>query len=130
MYKIKNCEASDLTEEEIKKCKSLSYRGKGHMAKLLWRSKFYSDGSYDCYLIKDNKEKLLSWALVAEGEVHFYTRKTERGKGLATVLANKINSKYKDTNLKSDPHDKIAKKFLSKYNYEEIYTEEDKKNNE
>jgi hypothetical protein len=124
LYKIINCEASKLSKEDIKKCKSLSYRNDGHMSELLWKSKFYSDDSYDCYLIKNENEKLLSWAIVAEGEVHFYTRKSERNKGLASKLAKKINKKYSESKLKGDKHDKISRQFLDKYKYKEIYTDE------
>jgi hypothetical protein len=123
MYTIKNCEARSLTDTELKKCKSLSFRSEGHMTKLLLESKYYPEFSYDCYLIMDKNETLLSWALVAKEEAHFYTRKTYRGRGLASMLAKEINKKYKQEALKSDIHDEVSEKFLSKYKYKRIYKE-------
>jgi hypothetical protein len=123
MYKIKNCEASELTKEEIKKCRSLSLRKEGHMNKLLWESKYYPKKSYDCFLMFQHN-KLLAWAIVANEEVHYYTRKSERRKGLAKTLALKIHKKYNENNLKAGFHNELSKKFLQNYKYKELYTQE------
>jgi len=127
--KIRKVAPQNLTEDEVKKCKSLSLRSKGEMSKSL--TQLIKDDSHKgmCYLIKNNK-KLIAWALVyfhKENDktyAHFYVRKSERRNGFGKKLAKKVKKDYK--NPVGAKGDSVSESFFKNVNYETIDVSEEK----
>jgi GNAT superfamily N-acetyltransferase len=130
--KIIKIKPEDLTEQQFKNCKSLSYRSKGNMSHDLGKARRYDWVESMCYLIEDNN-KLLAWSFVhydkesKKNYVNFYTRKTERGKGLGKKLAEKMRADYGD-NLIGGKFDNQSKIFFQKINYKTINLMENNEN--
>lgn len=120
MYKVKKVKPEKMNSSLYKKCVSLSYRKNGLMSLYLSNARFKKTlENCDCYIIQQ-KEKLLAWAIVYRNEVHYYTRKTYRRKGLAKKLASRIHKDYNPSNLISGTYDKKSEKFYNNYKYKRI----------
>lgn len=115
----------DLTGTELRQCRSLSLRQDGYMCEDLttWREFERQPNRYKrkshVWLIKDNNDRLIAWALAtprykARGyDAQFYTRKSERGKGLASLLMEKVLEL--DPRPHVIPHDKTSGCFFKKH---------------
>lgn len=117
----------DLTPRELRQCKSLSLRSEGLMCEDLrdWREYEQSRRGQrykrKCRVImlKQDDETLIAWALVlpryrARGyEAQFYTRKSERGKGYASVLMGRVQEI--DPRPYVYPHDNTSGDFFKKH---------------
>lgn len=129
MAKIEKRLAKNLSKEDYKKCRSLSYRGDGYMSEALYQCyKHYRSHWGKVYMIKEG-DKILSWALIFKDKddeyvVHYYTRKSERRKGLATRISKQIDKDFNQSDLWCDNHDEISTEFYSKFKYKKGYYDE------
>jgi len=109
----------NLSSEDYYKCKSLNYRSRGEMLQVLIHARQYPK-TYPgrAYLIKDKGDKLLSWALVTQGKVNFYTRKSHRRKGYGKQISQHIAKEYDIENLEVGMYDERSEAFFAgtKYN--------------
>ena len=125
MYKVKKVKPEKMSKELYKKCVSLCYRKNGLMSLYLSNAKFKkTNENSDCYVIQ-NENKLLAWAIVYRNEVHYYTRKTHRRKGLAKKLADQIHKDYSEKELISGIYDKKSEKFYANFKYKRINFEDE-----
>lgn len=109
-----------MTKDIYQKCRSLSFRQNGLMSLYLSNARFKkTTDNCDCYVILD-KNKLLSWAIVYREEVHYYTRKTYRKQGLASLIAKRIHQDHKESKLISGVYDKKSENFYNNYKYKRI----------
>jgi hypothetical protein len=109
-----------MTKDIYNKCRSLSFRQNGLMSLYLSNARFNkTQENCDCYIIMEDNI-LLSWAIVYRTEVHYYTRKTYRKKGLGSLLAKKIHKDYKESSLISGVYDSKSENFYQKYKYKRI----------
>lgn len=114
-----------LTAREMQQCKSLSLRYQGLMSEDLVDWKAYESRPNRAkrktriWMIKDDNDRLLSWALVtprwkAPGyDAQFYTRVSERGKGYGSILMQKVLEYTPDPHV--FPHDKLSGTFFKKH---------------
>jgi GNAT superfamily N-acetyltransferase len=116
----------DLTQKELRQCKSLSLRAGGLMCEDIRDWKEYETSGINklrrktrvWMILEDDSDRLLAWALATPGvkrgyTAQFYTRVTERGKGFGSLLMQEV--------LKLDPkpyvypHDKTSGDFFKKH---------------
>lgn len=114
----------DLTQKELRQCRSLSLRAGGLMCEDLadWKKYETEVGRLRrktrVWMIKGEDDRLLSWALATPGSkrgyvAQFYTRKTERSKGYGSVLMQKVLEIDKRPYVY--PHDKKSGDFFKKH---------------
>jgi hypothetical protein len=116
LSRLRRIKPENLTETDVKKCLSLTYRSDGVMSERMRHSIAYPKSiKSKCYIIQNN-DKILGWALVYNSkEVHFYIRKSERNKGLGKRLIKEVDKDY--NNLICYWHDEMSKSFFEKTNY-------------
>lgn len=117
MYKVKKIKPEKMNKSLYKKCVSLCYRQNGLMSLYLHNARFKKTlEKCDCYIIETSKQ-LLAWAIVYRNEVHYYTRKTHRRKGLGKKLAKRVHQDYSPKDLISGVYDKKSEEFYANFKY-------------
>jgi GNAT superfamily N-acetyltransferase len=115
--------ASELTEQEVKQCKSLSMRSYGMMSTSL-TSRAHSA---TVVLVRDG-ERLIGWCLgwpadpMNPPRAYFYVRKTHRRRGIGTILMNEITKHY-GRRPYVYPHDTRSARFFK--NFDSIESSQD-----
>lgn len=118
MPRVQKLNVENLNSEDYAKCKSLNYRQKGDMLSTLVISRA-NPHKYRgrVYMIKDDSDKLLAWAIVSDGCANFYTRKSERRNGYGKQLSKAIAKDYNIWELEVGMHDKTSEAFFSGTDY-------------
>jgi L-amino acid N-acyltransferase YncA len=105
----------DLTPEEVRSCRSLSFRNRGRLCDWLNMSKHQPAAKV--VLAKDG-EKLVGWGMTLNDHSPrpasgYYVRRTERRKGIGGMIYQA--ARKEEPNLQVFPHDKKSNAFFRKY---------------
>lgn len=116
----------DLTQRELRQCKSLSLRSSGLMCEDLTDWRDYESrpnrAMRKCRVIMikyDDRDSLIAWALVMPRyrtrgyEAYFYTRVKERNKGYGSILMERVRAI--DPKPHVCPHDYRSGVFFKKH---------------
>lgn len=118
MPRVKKINAENLNTNDYNRCYRLNYRYEGDMRDALVRAKQYPKHYPGrVYMIKDDQEKLLAWALVTEGKANFYTRRSERRKGYGRQLSKAIDKEFNIEDIEVGMHDDISAAFFEGTDY-------------
>jgi len=118
MPKVQKLNVENLSYNDYTKCKSLNFRTTGMMLDELVIARNYPYSNKGrVYMLKDNDEKLLAWAIVTRDKVNFYTRKSERRKGYGKQLLKAISKEHDVSVLTASMHDNISESFYDGTNF-------------
>ena len=103
---IKTCKIYELTTDEKRKCRGLSFRGDGDLQ--YWLT---DEPNADVVVVSESS-KVIGWAVRTPGdETGYYVRKTHRRQGIGSKMFYVLNNRKRSSAVVK-PHDENSAAFF------------------